>query len=699
MRHNRLRKLLLLSLLLLIPVGLVAQDESDDASSDASSSDNSTFDLTGTSYIESQYADRQGVGQSVPETYTRWYFTPTAILFDIPFTGSLLVSTEQSRGRQSINSVNLSFSLDQEQLQARLRERLISQISSSAFAPTIDRLDDLEAVEAELSDPERLADVERLRSRVDAGEASLDEIEELESLEARAADLRDAAESLKGIREKVGEAEELREMAETGFPSDDLYDPDHLRGALSELEMLSGVERFLYNFPRFGVGVNYPTYTPFVMNGVAVNGLDVVFNPGDFYLATTVGTASRDVPEALAEDTTYVAFDRTLYAGRVGIGREGGTRFLLSALYAGDGEDAVIVDTATGFYLAPQENWVLGFEAVFDVVPDVFAINSEIAGSILSGDLSSPELDIGDEVAAPGWLVDLVGFRTSSFLDFAFSIEPVVNISETGTELSGSYERIGPGYVSLGIPYLRNDRQILGGKIRQRLIDRQVTIDAGITRETDNLFDTKSSTTEISSMNLGLALRFRKLPFLRASWRPYRQNNGQSGEFAVDNTIDIITATLGHRYRFGRDFGGMTSMTFLRNDVETLGGVYDSRTTTWILTQLFSIGSDLTISGTGSLTDPVSTVDTLGQITTIELGADYTFFEDWSISAGGVLTNEEGGTAQTGFFGGLLVPIDVIGSLLDIRFEQNTFDAERATLTGQPAFDELVVRASLSTSW
>ena len=277
----------------------------------------SSFALTGRSFIEAQYADRQGFGQEVPESYARWYFTPTAILFDIPFTGSLLVSSEQSRGRQSINSVNLSFSLDQEQLQARLRDRLVGHIASSAFAPTIDRLDDLETIADELKDPERLADVERLRSRVDDGTASLDDIEELEGLEARADELRDAAESLSAIRDKVGEAEELREVAETGFAGEDMYDPDNLRNALSQLEMLSGVERFLYNFPRFGVGVNYPVYTPLVMNGVAVNGLDVVFNPGDLYLATTVGTATRDVPEALADDSTYVAFDRTLYAGRV----------------------------------------------------------------------------------------------------------------------------------------------------------------------------------------------------------------------------------------------------------------------------------------------------------------------------------------------------------------------------------------------
>ena len=54
----------------------------------------------------------------------------------------------------------------------------------------------------------------------------------------------------------------------------------------------------------------------------------------------------EDMPEALATDTTYISFDRTLYAGRIGYGRDGEGRFIASVLYAGDEETSVIVDTA-----------------------------------------------------------------------------------------------------------------------------------------------------------------------------------------------------------------------------------------------------------------------------------------------------------------------------------------------------------------
>ena len=449
---------------LLSSVALNAQEEEPESIS------SSTFDLTGTSSVETQYADQQGVGQDIPSRYARWQLTPTVILFDIPFTGSLLLSTEQSRGRQSINSFNLSFSLDQDQLQERLRQRLIDRVASAAFGSTIDDVESLTSVEEALNDPSRLADIDRLREKVVSGAATTEEAEELRAKQAEMESLREKYESLKGIREKVGDAEDLRDMAETRYPSEDLYDPDNLRGALTELDMLSGVERFLYNFPRFGVGVNYPYYSPYTINGIAVNGADIVFNPGKFYLATTIGTAQRDVPEALANDSTYIAFDRTIYAGRIGYGRVGEGHAILTVMYAGDRDSSVIVDTTTGFYLAPQENWVLGLEVDIPVVPEIFMIKGEIAGSLLSGDLSSPEVETSASLDAPDWLNDLVKFRTSSFFDYSFSVEPRLTIPTTNTKLKGSLERIGPGYVTLGIPYLRNDLIRYEGEIEQKII-------------------------------------------------------------------------------------------------------------------------------------------------------------------------------------------------------------------------------------
>ena len=662
-------------------------------------SGHSSFDVTGNSFIEAQYATQQGIGQATPTNYARWYFTPTFILFDIPFTGSLLLSTEQSRGRQSINSVNLSFSLDQEQLQTRLRDRLIREVSSVAFSGTIDEMDDLASIGAALDDPERLAEIARLEERVEEGSASVSERAELQERMEEIENLRSEYERLEAIREKVGEAEELRTMAETGFATDDMYDPDHLRGALDQLDMLSGAEKFLYNFPRFGVGVNYPYYTPYTMNGVAVNGLDVVFNPGNFYIATTVGTATRDVPEALANDTTYIAFDRTLYAGRIGYGREGETRFLLTAIYAGDEETSVIVDTSSGFYLAPQENWVLGLDMEIPIIPEYFSIAGEVAGSILTGELGAPELDVSGDINAPEWLSDLVGFRTSSYLDVAFSVEPKLTISSSGTELSGSVEMIGPGYVTLGIPYLRNDLFRYEGRLRQKLFKRQVSLDFRYRHDRDNLIDSKRSTTETDMLALGLALTPRKLPFLRVNVTPYWQKNDAVGEFQLDNTILVLAATLGHRYRFGSSFGGMTSLTYLLNDLQTLNGTFDSKTTTWIGMQMFNIGTNVSITGTGSLSMPESVVDTLNQITTIDVGANVTFLENWNGSLGGVLVSEENAGSRTGFYAGLYVPIDFVGSLLELRVERNVYDATEATLTGERDNEETVFRGSFSTTW
>ncbi|MGE3800972.1 MAG: hypothetical protein AB7H80_08130 [Candidatus Kapaibacterium sp.] len=691
----RIHTLLVSGVLLLLSSAAVnAQEEEPEPATSSS-----TFDLTGTSSVETQYADQQGVGQDLPSRYTRWQLTPTVILFDIPFTGSLLLSTEQSRGRQSINSFNLSFSLDQDQLQERLRQRLIERVASAAFGGTIEDMESFASVEEALNDPSRIADIDRLQAKVESGVATTEEAEELRTKQTELESLREKYETLKGIKEKVGDAEDLKDMAETRFPSEDLYNPDNLRGALTELDMLSGVERFLYNFPRFGIGVNYPYYSPYTINGIAVNGADIIFNPGKFYLATTVGTAQRDVPEALANDSTYIAFDRTIYAGRIGYGKLGEGHALLTVMYAGDQDSSVIVDTATGFYLAPQENWVLGLEVDIPIVPEVFMIKGEIAGSLLSGDLSSPEVETSASLDAPSWLSDLVKFRTSSFFDYSLSVEPRLTITTTGTKLKGSFERIGPGYVTLGIPYLRNDLIRFEGELEQKLIKKQVTLSGRYRKETDNLIDWKRATTELQMFSVGLGLNFRRLPFLRLNYTPYRQTNDAVGEFQVDNKITVITAVAGHRYPLGGTVSGMTTASFTTNDVKTLGNRFDSETKVYSLGQSFSIGSWLNLQANGSLSQPRSVIDTLRDNMTLDIGASVTFLEDWNGTLGGTLFTEESESSKVGYYAGLFIPIKPIGSQLEIRAEKNVYDATNPTLTGIQDYDETILRASLWTEW
>lgn len=662
-------------------------------------SESSSFAFDGISRMEAQMADRQGYAQDIPAKYARWDLSPTFVLFDVPFAGNLLLSTEESRGRQSINSFNLSFSLNSDQLQERLRRRLINRIAEPVFGETIDDVEDLERLERALDDPAAAADIDVLRAKAESGTASDDEMEELREKEREVAKLRAEYDRLKAIREKVGEADDLRRVAETGAPTEEMYDPDKLKGALNELEMLSGVERFFYNFPKFGIGVNYPYYSSYTINGIAVNGADVIFNPGKFYLATTVGKAQREVPETFANDSTYIAYSRSIYAGRIGYGRVGEGFALLTVMHASDDEQAVINDTATGFYLSPQENWVVGLEVDIPFVRDVFEVKGEFSGSLLSGDLNSPEAEIDSSVNAPEWLTDLVSFRTSSFLDYAFSVEPMLNIKETDTRVKGRFEYIGPGYVTLGIPYLRNDLTRTEGQIEQKFWRKQISLSGRIRSERDNLIDWKRTTTSTLMYSLGLGLNIRRLPFLRLTYIPYHQQNDQVGEFQVDNRVTIFTGAAGYRYRFGKNLGGMTTASYTSQDVETLGNRFDSRSNTYTLGQMVSIGTWLNLNANGSLTDPTSVIDTLSRNTTLDLGASATFLKDWNATVGTTFFNEEESSSKIGYYLGLYVPISAIGSALEIRAEKNVFDATAQTLTGAEDYDETIVRASLVTQW
>ena len=79
------------------------------------------------------------------------------------------------------------------------------------------------------------------------------------------------------------------------------------------------------------------TYTPRTFNGVLVRGGGISINPGIFRFSAFGGVSKRAVPGG-AEDGSY---DRTIYGGRIGIGKEGGSFIDLTFLRVRDNPSSI----------------------------------------------------------------------------------------------------------------------------------------------------------------------------------------------------------------------------------------------------------------------------------------------------------------------------------------------------------------------
>jgi hypothetical protein len=240
----------------------------------------------------------------------------------------------------------------------------------------------------------------------------------------------------------------------------------------------------LYLNPRWGWGqVHVGDYTPslsrFTAYAVRIRGGGVDLNPGRLRVAIAAGQAQ----EASERTVFDAAPRRVMYAGLLGFGDPAGTFVELSGLRAADDSSG----TAT-VSVAPQENVVAAIAGGFGFWRLRF--KGDFSASLFSRDIRASELDslsqptAGDAVFTP---------RLSSRFDRAWSVESRLALGRGS--LAAQFEEIGPGFTTLGNPYLSNDRREARVAINLRVLGGRLSTAASAGVRHDNLAGDKRGTT------------------------------------------------------------------------------------------------------------------------------------------------------------------------------------------------------------
>jgi len=244
------------------------------------------------------------------------------------------------------------------------------------------------------------------------------------------------------------------------------------------------VNRFYLN-PRWRWGeLHAGDYTPmlsrFTASAVRVRGGGLSLTPGPLRLAAAAGRAS--------EPSDLSPFDaaprRMLYSGLVGFGSPDRTFIEISALRAVDTRAGTDTLSAT-----PQENLVGAAAAGLAVGP--LRLKGEWSSALYSRDTRASQLD---SVGQPQWTRSLFTARLSSRLDHAWSAEARVALGAVGS-LGAQVEQVGPGYTTLGNPYLPNDRRDVRVFGQARLGRGRLSLSSSLGVRRDNLANDKRGTT------------------------------------------------------------------------------------------------------------------------------------------------------------------------------------------------------------
>jgi len=241
-----------------------------------------------------------------------------------------------------------------------------------------------------------------------------------------------------------------------------------------------------------------------------------------------------------------------LYGGRIGVGRSGGSYIDFIFLKAKDDPNSIeppvteirydgdtLVDSLET--VLPQENVVAGIKGGLSLAKGAVKIGGELSANALTRDLRSMPMSVPNY---PEWANIIMEPKLSTSVDFAANVG--VDISFSSTSFSGSYKYVGPGYNSLGSPYLTSDIQGFSLSASQGLWNNQVSLNASFDKAQDNLLGLKSATTTtlVASFNIFIAVGM--LPYISFGYNSYSLHNDDPNDsLRVDNITQSYTANTG----------------------------------------------------------------------------------------------------------------------------------------------------------
>ena len=282
-------------------------------------------------------------------------------------------------------------------------------------------------------------------------------------------------------------------------------DDSRLRQSMNQIGF-SGSWRWL----RLSAGDVSPSWSRYSLSGTRLRGGRLELTPGLLTLEVTGGRAARAIGPREDEAVRRLSYERMLYGGRLGYGNHSRSYFMLSGFYARDDEGSIDVpdsffdeqqDPEAGFgggtgrtrrnFSPPAENLLVSPEFQVSLFGQAFQIGGQGSVSAFTRDVRSEQID-ASEVDVPEFLTDIMGVHSSTRLGYAGSAH--ANIRVEPADLRLEYERIQPGFETLGVRSMRDDRQRYSASLGLDLFDRRLQLDNSIGFDEDNLLGDRVQT-------------------------------------------------------------------------------------------------------------------------------------------------------------------------------------------------------------
>lgn len=233
-----------------------------------------------------------------------------------------------------------------------------------------------------------------------------------------------------------------------------------------------------YKWVTAHIGDANMTFSPYTYNGLLFTGLGLELKlPGVPFQIALMGGQLNKATEDDGKEQTIAAYRRTGYGAHLKWEKE---RYKLGLIgfYAKDAIHS-LRQSIDHKGVTPEENLVLSMQGSFELIENV-EVFAEFSNSGLINDLRAENGGASKGVARKF-------LKSNSSFESFNAYNAGVNFKSNSTTLGVKYERIDPGYRTLGAYFFNNDLENIILNTSFNLFKDNVNISADIGRQRDNL--------------------------------------------------------------------------------------------------------------------------------------------------------------------------------------------------------------------
>ena len=282
---------------------------------------------------------------------------------------------------------------------------------------------------------------------------------------------------------------------------------------------------FSFNFTNAGQGFSYPvmpnrlslhptykwisahigdvsmSFSPYTLNGHQFRGagVDLSFN-GPWKVSAMAGRLQKAVPYDSTNKNALPAYQRMGYGVKT-VYEKRWFRAGINAFYAKDNAGSLAV-APDSLLIYPQENLAIDYELALKPVKGM-ELSAELANSAITRDIRT--VDGKEPATNTGIMQQLIKGNASTTVYQAFKSN--LNYTFRKSTIGVGYERVNPGYTTLGSYYFNSDLENITVNLAQSLLKDKANIAVNIGSQHDNLNNQKESTTRrlVGSVNVNFA--------------------------------------------------------------------------------------------------------------------------------------------------------------------------------------------------